>query len=120
MKRSITAAMLGVTALLSPVGTGIPTAAAQVNGDEKCSPDGHVMTYNSVLNTWFKQLATCSNNAGASNQRQSNGGSYSNNVSNGNNGQPENGDQKCSAGHILEYHRYQTLPSGWRDTYRPC
>lgn len=100
---------------------GAPVALAQVDGDEKCSPDGYVMRYNSTLNQWFKGMSRCRGGGSEGGSRQNDGyRSQARNDDSGSDGQPEDGDEKCVGGKILKYHRYTYMKSGWSNTYRDC
>ncbi|WP_157190263.1 hypothetical protein [Novosphingobium sp. Rr 2-17] len=75
-------------------------AHAQADGDKKCSPDGYIMTYNTILKSWSTSF---SNRCG--------GGNYS--------GSRDDGDEKCGPdGYIL---KYEAQGNGrWKETARKC
>lgn len=128
----LSGAALAMAQLIATPLVGV--ASAQVAGDEKCSPDGYVMTYNAYLKQWDKQwFRKCSGGGDSSSSRSRS--RYAEEDSDeepaprrraareddgGSAGQPEDGDEKCVGGYILKYNRYTYLKSGWSNTYRRC
>ncbi|WP_322032634.1 hypothetical protein [Paraburkholderia sp. J76] len=82
--------------------------ATPVDGEEKCSPNGHVLRYRDYNQSWNDTYARCSGSGGSGEDGRR---GYS---SNG----PTDGDEKCSPdGHVLRYRDYN---HSWNDTYARC
>lgn len=125
--KSISALANGLILIASTVGIGPASGGtlAQESGEERCSPDGYVMTYEkrSYGGRWSKSVfRRC--DAGGNGSRDDDEDQDDRPATRGQRGsaRPEDGDRKCVAHEILQYERNEFVPAnqGWKRTFQSC
>jgi hypothetical protein len=124
--KHVVAVGLPLLALSLGIGAMAAPAMAQADGEERCSPDGYVMTFQkrSYGSRWDKSLfRRCDADGGSSRSRRDEDDDRPRSRrASDDDGSPEDGDRKCVAHEILEFRKFETMRSmtGWKRTFESC